>query len=99
MTIPEKVAQAICQASCDTENCRCPYASEDQEIKEATAGMTTFLEAVAEEGWRLVRVEPTREQVLKGMEAAPLDYDWSTDEVTPVYRAMLDAADKFEVEE
>ena len=73
MSTCEKVARAICQASCDQKNCPCPYASGDQEKKEATAGMTAFLEDAAEKGWRLVRVEPTEAMRNAGMEEAPLE--------------------------
>ena len=72
--------------------------------------INSFLEAVAEEGWRLVRVEPTEAMRYAGMEEAPLNYykdgpssrrriSMDTDEVGPVYRAMIAAAPKFNLEE
>ena len=101
MSITEKVARAICDNVLANQN-RVPSM--------ATAAITAFLEAVAEKGWRLVRVEPTEAMRKAGMEEAPLNYyedgpssrrriSMDTDEVGPVFRAMCDATPKYEVEE
>ena len=78
MTIREKVARAICLSEGECRNCDgvvqhfrgvsrdgkvherdrpCPY------IKDANAAITALLEAAAEEGWRMCRVEATEEMV------------------------------------
>ena len=74
---------------------------------EVTAAITAFLEAAAEKGWHLMKDEPTETMREAGMEAAPLNYyedkassrqriSMDTDEVGPVYRAMLAACPSFE---
>ena len=73
-----------------------------------TATITAFLEAAAEKGWRMVPVQPSSVMRYAGMEEAPLNYyedspssrrriSMDTDEVGPVYRAMIAAAPKFKV--
>ena len=96
MTIPEKVARAICQVGCDRENCPCDYANQDQEIKEAAAGITAFLEAAAEKGWHMRPDEATEEMLSAGLNVVPGSDDWAT--FDDIYRAMLAPAPEFEVD-
>ena len=64
-SIRETVARAICRAGCDRKDCPCHYADGDQEIKEATAAITAFLKAAAEQGWHMRPDEATEEMLEK----------------------------------
>ena len=100
MNIREKVARAIDpQWFGDSGKVLCNYKDQDKNYqnrarKNATAAITAFLEAAAEQGWQLVPREPTKDMKNIGAEAwleeKPADY---------IYRAMLAAAPKYEVGE
>ncbi|KKN17939.1 hypothetical protein LCGC14_0960850 [marine sediment metagenome] len=98
MTIREKVARAIYNSDYGEDMDGPPPGLETAGKVEqsnygdnAGAAITAFLEAAAEQGWRLVPVDPSEGMLRAGyLEIeSPAAY---------IYRAMLDAAPKFEVD-
>ncbi len=93
MTIREKVARAIGEARTPTGR---ELRGDDlahlvaYHGPEATAAITAFLEAAAEEGWRMCRDEATEEMVVAGCRHENMG------DMAGRYHAMLAAADEFE---
>ncbi len=84
MSIREKVAQAIVAHQMSR------HAVHGTSLDEAAAAITAFLEAAAEQGWKMVPEGPTGEMELIGNEA------WLEEKAAGyIYRAMCRAA-KFE---
>ena len=91
MTIREKVEQAV--------RIQTPHIHSKRQYEYmSTAAITAFLEAAAEQGWRMCRDEATEEMAHK---ANGFDYTSpftmrQDSELMDKYRLMLAAGDKFE---
>ena len=101
MTIRERVARAICKADTAAPEPDAPIyiamrAAKAWEGRKdmATAAITAFLEAAAEEGWHM-RPDEATEAMKIGITAAWLEEK----PPTYMYRAMLAAAPPFEWDE
>jgi hypothetical protein len=101
MTILLKVARAIAEARAEKYRTKHGNAVPKNEVarqtskylSEATAAITAFLAAAAEEGWHMRPDEATEEMTEAGWDA---DTRLNTDPMKAVYHAMLAAAPEFE---
>ena len=106
MTIREQVARAIAFSDSAItpkghKELSWPYNWSQSEVADhvvvATAAVTTFLQAAAEQGWHMRPDEATEEMLSRGMNIVPGQDDWTT--FVEIYRAMLaDPTAQFELD-